>query len=206
MPVYRMNLVIPFLLASDMKHPEYFNERSLLEIRASLPVTATAADSEEDGVFLQPIPLTGNFFSDSHWKTIDAVQMQLFPDDGNGPSARDLNALPYLEWAMIDPVNLGDGDPSFLANGAELLNRLSYAVRGSGFAELQEDAQNELLHQLAGSKTGENWLSLLMFYLTEALALDPYYGGNPDMVGWLWLEHRPGFPRPVAGKSYRDFE
>ena len=46
----------------------------------------------------------------------------------------------------------------------------------------------------------------VMYYLAEALMLDPVYGGNPDMIGWKWLEHQAGFPRPVAGKTYRDFE
>ena len=35
--------------------------------------------------------------------------------------------------------------------------------------------------------------------------LDPVYGGNPEMIGWKWLEHQPGFPAPIEGKTYRDF-
>ena len=83
---------------------------------------------------------------------------------------------------------------------------MSRTAHGVDFVELTLELQNEVLERMEQSKFGKNWLSLLMFYLTEALMLDPYYGGNPDMIGWIWLEHRPGFPRPVQGKTYRDFE
>jgi gluconate 2-dehydrogenase gamma chain len=26
------------------------------------------------------------------------------------------------------------------------------------------------------------------------------YGGNPDGIGWRWLGHVPGYPRPPADK------
>jgi gluconate 2-dehydrogenase gamma chain len=45
-------------------------------------------------------------------------------------------------------------------------------------------------------------LSLLLYYIFEALLSDPVYGGNPGGIGWQWLEHQPGFPRPPADKIY----
>lgn len=166
----------------------------------------TEAADADDGVFRRPLPRKGNYFTDEQRATLDAVQMCLFPDDGNGPCARDLNALPYLEWTMTDPVNVADGDPAFLAQGVGWLDTLSHSIGGAPFAAQPTRRRNELLGTLAQTKRGSNWLSLLLFYLTEALMLDPCYGGNPDMVGWLWLDHRPGFPRPVPGRTFRDFE
>ncbi len=162
--------------------------------------------TDEDGVFNRPPPVVGNYLTDEQRKVLDAVQMQLFPEDGDGPGARDLNALAYLEWAMTDPVNVDDGDPVFIGKGIGWLEDLSGTAHGTGFAGLTHESQNELLQQFVQTKPAENWLSLLLFYLTEALMLDPYYGGNPDMIGWMWLQHRPGFPRPVEGKTYRDFD
>ena len=179
-------------------------------IDARVEALATAPDrldsKNEDGVFTRSPPSTGNYFSDRQRSTLDAVLMRLFPEDGNGPGARDLNALPYLEWTMTEPVNLRDGDPEFFAKGIGWLDSVSRTMHGGCFVSLTHDQQNASMRQLAQTKPGENWLSLIMFYLTEALTLDPYYGGNPDMIGWMWLDHRPGFPRPVAGKDYRDFE
>jgi len=152
-------------------------------------------------------PSTGkDYFTQEQHKVLDSVQMQLFPDDGNGPSARDLNAIAYLEWAMSDSQNINDGDAEFIAKGIGWINDLSEQTRGDTFIKLNYDQQHIVLEQIAKSQAGENWLAILMYYLTEALLLDPVYGGNPNMIGWKWLEHQPGFPRPVAGKTYRDFE
>lgn len=136
---------------------------------------------------------------------LDAIYMQLFPADGNGPSARDINAVKYLEWAMSDPDNIDDGDPEFIIKGLGWLEDLAQQTQGDAFIGLTQVKQQQVLTQIAQSRAGENWMSLLIYYLTEALLLDPVYGGNPEQVGWQWLEHQPGFPRPVVGKTYRDF-
>jgi gluconate 2-dehydrogenase gamma chain len=52
------------------------------------------------------------------------------------------------------------------------------------------------------TRWGRAWLSLLLYYIFEALLSDPVYGGNPGEIGWRWLEHQPGFPRPPADKIY----
>lgn len=201
------------ILAENVDYTKQVKRRALLEAGVEFSLAAALAEltesrefAAEDGVFIRPPPVVGNYFSDAQRNVLDAVLMQLFPADGNGPSASDLNARPYLEWAITDPVNANDGDPKFIGKGIERLTDMSQQAYGAGFVELTHELQNEVLERIAQSKFGKNWLSLLLFYLTEALMLDPYYGGNPDMIGWLWLDHRPGFPRPVAGKTYRDFD
>jgi len=149
---------------------------------------------------------TQNFFSKKQQATLDAVQMQLFPNDGNGPSARDLNAIDYLEWAMSDEQNINDGDPEFIAKGIGWLDDLSDQTQGNVFIKINNTQRDKVLKQIAASNAGENWLSILMYYLTEALMLDPVYGGNVEESGWKWLEHQAGFPQPIIGKTYRDFE
>jgi gluconate 2-dehydrogenase gamma chain len=193
-----------------MAYTKHASRNALLDDCMQLFLLAAGSErasesTAEDGVFNRPPPVVGNYLTDEQRKGLDAVQMQLFPEDGNGPNARDLNALSYLEWAMTEPANLDDGDPRFIVKGIGSLNDLSWTTNGADFVELTDELQKPVLAQMARSKFGKNWLSLLMFYLTEALMLDPYYGGNPDMVGWMWLGHRPGFPRPVKGKTYRDF-
>jgi gluconate 2-dehydrogenase gamma chain len=58
------------------------------------------------------------------------------------------------------------------------------------------------LREIEQSRAGRNWLSLLLTYLLEALLADPVYGGNPDGIGWTWLEHQPGYPAPPRDKSW----
>ncbi|QYK12129.1 gluconate 2-dehydrogenase subunit 3 family protein [Shewanella rhizosphaerae] len=136
---------------------------------------------------------------------IESVQLHLFPDDGDGPSAKELNAYRYLLWAIEDPDNRADEDRQFILQGAAWLEDWADTQTGRSFLVLSWDEQEALLTAIAKSRAGENWLSLLLYYLIEALMLDPLYGGNPDEIGWRWLEHQPGFPRPVTGKSYLDF-
>ncbi|WP_258405086.1 gluconate 2-dehydrogenase subunit 3 family protein [Shewanella psychrotolerans] len=137
---------------------------------------------------------------------IESVQLHLFPDDGDGPSAKDLNAYSYLLWAMEDPDNRADDDRQFVLQGAAWLEDLADTELKRSFLVLSWDEQEAMLARIAKSRAGENWLSLLLYYLIEALTLDPVYGGNPDQMGWRWLEHQPGFPRPVPGKTYLDFQ
>ena len=142
----------------------------------------------------------------AHEKTVlAAVQLQLFPDDGDGPSAADINALEYLDWALNDPDNIADGDREFIRKGVGWLEDLTHEREGKSFIELPQKKQQQTLEKIAASKAGENWLSLLIYYLLEALLLDPVYGGNPNGIGWQWLEHQPGFPRPPADKTFRKF-
>jgi gluconate 2-dehydrogenase gamma chain len=144
-------------------------------------------------------------FGEAQKRVLNAVQLQLFPADGNGPSAEDLHALEYLQWALEDPENIEDGDKEFIVKGISWLEEASRDRYESSFVKLSSVQQGTILHQIAGSSAGENWLSLLLYYLFESLTLDPVYGGNPDGIGWRWLEHQPGFPQPTKETSYRHF-
>ncbi len=136
---------------------------------------------------------------------LQAIYMRLFPDDGDGPSANDLNVLTYLEWAMTDQKNIDDGDPAFIVKGIGWLNQYANDEYDDDFVNLSNTQQDDLINKTSKSDAGRNWLSLLTYYLVEALTLDPYYGGNTNQIGWQWLEYKGGFPNPVAGKTYRDF-
>ena len=65
---------------------------------------------------------------------------------------------------------------------------------------LQE--KETILRAISKSRAGENWLSNLVGYIFEAMLSPPSYGGNPDGIGWQWLEHQAGFPLPPMGKRY----
>ena len=152
------------------------------------------------------VALADYTFSNKQHKDLQAIYMRLFPDDGDGPSANDLNVLTYLEWAMTDERNINDGDPEFIIKGIGWLNQFANDEHGKDFVDLSHALQDELITQTAKSDAGNNWLSILTYYLVEALTLDPFYGGNTNQIGWNWLQHQGGFPHPIAGKTYRDFE
>lgn len=145
-------------------------------------------------------------FSDYQAKVIKQVQMHLFPDDGDGPSANDLQAYEYLLWALAEPDNQQDGDRAFIIKGLTWLDHSATKHYQHTFLKMTNEQQSALLKRISGSQSGENWLSLLLYYLLESLTLDPLYGGNSNGVGWTWLQHQPGFPAPDAHSHYRVFE
>jgi gluconate 2-dehydrogenase gamma chain len=142
------------------------------------------------------------FFSTEQEQTVSAVQEHLFPQGPDSPGAADLNGAAYLEWAITASATEAD-TRNTIVNG---IGRLRDATRerfGAPFTSLNNE-QKELVLRYLGDNTrwGRAWLSLMLYYLFEALLSDPAYGGNPDEVGWRWLEHQPGFPRPTADKIY----
>ncbi len=134
------------------------------------------------------------------------VQLLLFPDDGNGPSATDLGAFNYLEWALAEPSNQDDGDKAFIITGLGWLDDSASKHYQSKFINLSTQDQQALLERVNRSQSGENWLSLLLYYLLESVTLDPLYGGNHNGVGWQWIEHQPGFPKPDQATHYQVFD
>lgn len=188
---------------SGLTRQEFLRQSGALVVLAGLlaikPAVALTLSEKKS------LPKARIEFSQPQQRLLDAVQMRLFPDDGDGPSARDLHALDYLQWALADPKNIADGDADFIEKGIGWLEEASQDSLGESFAALSSQQQDQLLRQVASSRAGENWLSLLLYYLIESLTLDPVYGGNPDGIGWRWLEHQPGFPRPTKHNTYHHF-
>ena len=133
------------------------------------------------------------------WKTLATVQEHLFPATESSPGAADIQALQFLQVMLKAPDN---DDKSFISKGVNWLNDISTKNHSVTFLKLNEHNKEKVLRQIEQSQAGERWLSLLLTYLIEALLSDPIYGGNPDDIGWKWLEHQPGFPRPSADKMY----
>ncbi len=139
------------------------------------------------------------------WPAIAAIHDHLFPDDDNGPSARDIDATAYLR-ALLDDPDFDAEEARFIRKGAGWLDDLAMKRGGSPFAKLDTATRERVVTEVAASGPGERWLSTLITYLFEALLSDPIYGGNPDGIGWQWLHHQPGFPRPEAGQTYRELQ
>ncbi len=135
-------------------------------------------------------------------ETLAAVQEHLFPRGEDSPGADDVNALSYLTAALAVPGFNPDTRNS-IVNGIQRLHDASHEQFGIHFVGLTEPRKETLLRYLADrTRWGERWLSLILYYIFEALLSDPVYGGNPNGIGWKWLDHRPGFPRPPADKIF----
>lgn len=135
------------------------------------------------------------------WATIDIVQKHLFPTEADSPGAKEINAITYLQNVVANKL-IDQDEKEFIMNGVKWLNDLSLEKQGAVFIQLSYSQRTDMLHQITESKAGRKWISKLLTYIFEALLSDPIYGGNPGGIGWKWLNHHPGFPRPPKHKRY----
>lgn len=131
---------------------------------------------------------------------LSSVLNLIFPGEQDSPGASDLNAVPYFHLVLLD-TRVAQSEKELLQNGLLWIEEESEKQFGKKFLSLSLEQQQELLKRISEFSWGENWLSLLLNYLFEALLGDPVYGINPDGIGWKWLEHTPGYPRPNKGTT-----
>ena len=178
--------------ASPVSRRHFIQSLSAISAGMLLPVSGQAKSQSRATAKPQQAP----------WPTIAAVQEHLFPSEPDSPGARDINAAAYLK-NLLDDAEHDQDERNFILNGPTWLNELAKTEHQKSFTQLDTNQGEQLLQRIARSDAGENWLSLLLLYIFEALLSSPIYGGNPDGIGWRWLEHNPGYPQPTSNNSYK---
>lgn len=140
-------------------------------------------------------------FTKNDWTTIAAVQNHLFPSEIDVPGSVEINALRYLHDYLSNP-RTDRNDIEFILAGVQELQSLCLQNKQKTFVDLSIEQREAILRAFEKQKTGKRWLITILNYIFEALLTDPIYGGNPHGIGWKWLEHRAGEPRPPANKRY----
>jgi len=143
-------------------------------------------------------------FSEHQLKILKVVQGFLFPVDGNGPGAIDINAADYLQWVVLDP-QMDEEEIKYIFKGITWVEETAQEEKQKQFLQLDTESQTEVLTYIANENWGESWYSVLLTFIFEALLSDPIYGSNPDSMGWKWLNHNPGYPRPKEKQKYGQF-
>ena len=124
------------------------------------------------------------------FKVLEAVQEVLFPKGLQAPSSLEFGATAYLA-TVSNHSSFLKSDFRFLKHGAqELMNEYT------DFLSLSPNEQDTTLRKFTKSKVGGNWVSFVLYFTLEALLSDPIYGGNKNELGWKWLGHNAGQPRP----------
>ena len=167
---------------------------------AALPVVSLSAKQKE-----QSRKQLNRLRKTDPWLTLDATLMHLLPESEvsaqPSPSAKSINALAYLYQVMtVQPTE--EDEKEFIIKGVGWLNGFAQSQQGKSFVQLSVEQKELTLRGISHSSAGANWLSTLLAYLFEAMLTPPAYGGNPDGIGWQWLEHQAGFPLPKAGQRY----
>lgn len=135
-------------------------------------------------------------------RIIEHLQNHLFPNYNNSPSAKDVNSLAYLHFVLLDE-EIDIRDRKFIKNGITWLEEEAISKYSKSFVDLTEEEKELLLKGIIEKNWGERFISNVLSYIFEALLSDPIYGGNQKNIGWKWLEHNPGFPRPNEENSYQ---
>ncbi|MCW9025528.1 MAG: gluconate 2-dehydrogenase subunit 3 family protein [Gammaproteobacteria bacterium] len=138
----------------------------------------------------------------SDWNKITLVLEHLFPSEPHSPGAKEINATPYLQTVLLEHRQ-EKNTHSFLIKGLTDLGALCQKLFRQEFKQLTSTQRDEVLKQLEQTNDGYNWINMLLDYIMEALLTDPVYGGNPEGIGWQWLQHQPGFPRPTTALKRR---
>lgn len=159
-------------------------------------------------VTVMPLPLLANQVStlatlrqQDPWLTLDAVLNHLLPSSPSGPGAQEIQALVYL-FNVVDEQPIDDEEKAFIEKGVGWLNGFSQSQLKQPFVALSTSEKETILRKISGSKAGHNWINTLINYLYEAMLSPPAYGGNPDGIGWQWLNHQAGFPLPKQGQRF----
>lgn len=194
---------------SDRKIPDTFkdieqwetNRRSFL--RAALIAgaasqiawfTSCSAQLEEGSEYLTPEQAT----------ILKSILMIIFPDDGNGPSAEEINSFGYIVWVLSDNYRDPE-DNQYIIDGLDWSNDKAQEIYQEDYYKLDQEQKEALVEQFVELDWGKNWMSVMVTLVLESLLLDPIYGGNVDEKGWKWLDHEPGLPRPTEQTNFEAF-
>ncbi len=140
-------------------------------------------------------------FTPQDWRIIAAVQNHIFPSEDQAPGAVEIQALRYLHNYLANPATNPE-DVKFIHSGSRQLQQFDEKNHSIPFTQLSIDEREKLLREFETRPEDRRWLITILTYVLESLLTDPVYGGNPDGIGWQWLEHRAGEPRPPTNKRY----
>lgn len=159
------------------------------------------------------------FFTPNQYQVTQAAAERIFPENENGPGAKELNAAVYIDHQLAGPWGSNVKDyrlgafykaeesqgpqtkilrkDLFLA-GLDSLDKYSNKQYDANFKELEAAQQDEVLTafsegkvELYGKVSSAQFFSLLRTLTIEGVYADPMYGGNNEMIGWSMRKY-PG--------------
>ena len=144
---------------------------------------------------------TTKILSQNQFSIVASVQKILFPSDGNGPGAYDVMADKYLLWVLSD-VRMDPEEKEYIIDGIGWVDETAEENFSKSYTQLSQSEKEELIADISNESWGSSWLSVMLTFIFEALLSDPQYGGNTEEIGWKWLHHNPGYPRPTEALLY----
>ena len=147
------------------------------------------------------IYLANDYLTAVQSEILHKVQEVLFPNDGNGPSSKDLNAFSHVLWVLSDQRKK-ESSIKYIIDGVDWTEETAVDEFGRSFVELNKKEIESLVETISKEKWGKSWLSIILTLIFEALSLDPIYNVNTNAAGWDWLGQFEGTPRPTEEITY----
>jgi len=160
-------------------------------ILANIPFTSTIARSVG----------TINILLQNQLSIIESVQKILYPSYGNGPGARDVMADKYLLWVLSDK-RMDPEEKDYIISGIAWVDETAEENYSRNYNHLTQNEKELLIADISKESWGSSWLGVILNFIFEALLSDPQYGGNSDKIGWDWVHHHLGYPRPTKPLLY----
>jgi gluconate 2-dehydrogenase gamma chain len=134
------------------------------------------------------------FLNRAEAAAVDALAARIMPGDEDDPGAREAGVVTYIDRGL---AGFFRDQQWFYREALRELDRHCTRQRGLRFAELDGDAQDEVVGELDALARADTEGSLLgtLFALVrehtvQGMFCDPAYGGNRGEVGWRLV----GFP------------
>jgi gluconate 2-dehydrogenase gamma chain len=164
-----------------------FNRRSFILGALTFPIIASSCS--------KPSQEIAHAHLKEPFKTLHIIQNHLWPKREGIPSLEQINALNYLK-NMLD-THYTHSVSRYLKKAVIWVDEESQEQYKKAFFSLNYTEQASLLKSINNTPWGEGILStILTRTIIEPLLCDPLYTQNSDSLGWKWLEHQAGFPRP----------
>ncbi len=127
---------------------------------------------------------------------------KLFSEQKNIPSVFELNTYYHINKFLLDK-NVDQDEKNYLIKGIKWAAETSFEEFNLNFDELDKQQKNKLFDLIVKTNWGESWMSSLLTLVFESLLLDDIYNVNKNQIGWKWLHHLPGNPRPTKENDYK---
>jgi len=173
---------------------EFLKNSSLLLIGGSMPWFFTSCSDDELISHLKVFDL-------KQYNLLKKIHNILFPRDEFGPGADDLKSVEYLDWVLSDE-HFDKELKEYLLKGIRWIRESSEEELNMEFDDLSQEELSELVAVVSKTSWGESWLSYNLTFILEANFSDELYGSNKSEIGWKWLNHYPGYPRPTIDMIY----
>lgn len=166
-------------------------------IAVNIPFVFSACDSK-----LTQVPqIEQNILNENQLTIAHFFFQYLFPNTEN-LNTNTLHTLNHFVTILTD-TNYNQDDQKYLIQGLVWTAESSQEQYQKAFILLSSAEKEALFETIVQEKWGKSWLSYMLDCFYESLLIDPIYKVNTNQIGWNWLRHQAGMPRPNTANQYQ---